>query len=136
MYRAKQQGRNGYVIFDDTLRKVAESRMQMLKGIRTALNHSQFEMHYQPIVSLHDNHIVKAEALIRWRHPEQGMVSPAEFIPLAEETQLIHNIGDFAFTQSLDTLTQLQHLGHDTQISINVSPVQFAAKKLHTCILA
>ncbi|RXF02947.1 EAL domain-containing protein [Pseudoalteromonas sp. PS5] len=133
MYRAKQQGRNGYVIFDDTLRKVAESRMQMLKGIRTALNRSQFEMHYQPIVSLHDNHIVKAEALIRWRHPEQGMVSPAEFIPLAEETQLIHNIGDFAFTQSLDTLTQLQHLGHDTQISINVSPVQFAAKN---CTLA
>ncbi|MCF7513873.1 EAL domain-containing protein [Pseudoalteromonas sp. L23] len=133
MYRAKQQGRNGYVIFDDALRKVAESRMHMLKGIRTALHNNQFEMHYQPIVSLDDNRVAKAEALIRWRHPEQGMVSPAEFIPLAEETQLIHHIGDLAFSQSIDTLTQLQHLGHTTQISINVSPVQFAAKN---CTLA
>ncbi|PCK33568.1 bifunctional diguanylate cyclase/phosphodiesterase [Pseudoalteromonas piscicida] len=133
MYRAKQQGRNGYVIFDDTLRKVAESRMHMLKGIRTALQQNQFEMHYQPIVAMTNNQVVKAEALIRWRHPEQGMISPAEFIPLAEETQLIHNIGDFAFAQSVDTLSQLKHLGHDTQISINVSPVQFAAKN---CTLA
>ncbi|MEI5639608.1 MULTISPECIES: bifunctional diguanylate cyclase/phosphodiesterase [unclassified Pseudoalteromonas] len=128
MYRAKQQGRNGYALFDDSLRQLAESRMQMLKGIRTALQQQEFTMHYQPIVDLNDNAIVKAEALIRWCHPEQGMISPGEFIPLAEETQLIHEIGDFAFTQALDTLAQLQRAGRTLALSINVSPVQFAAK--------
>ncbi|TMP45652.1 GGDEF domain-containing protein [Pseudoalteromonas citrea] len=128
MYQAKQHGRNGFAFFSAHMREQAEHRMALLKDLRVALTQQQFILYYQPIVAMKDQSIVKAEALIRWRHPEKGIVSPALFIPLAEETQLIHGIGEFIFSTACDTLCALNQLGHHLQLSINVSPVQFTAK--------
>ncbi|KZN29506.1 hypothetical protein N480_07220 [Pseudoalteromonas luteoviolacea S2607] len=134
MYKAKQLGRNGYALFSSELREQAEQRIILLKDMRQALCANQFVMHFQPIVSMQSRAVTKAEALIRWLHPTKGMISPANFIPLAEETQLIHQLGEFAFTQAVDVLKQTQHLRTNLQLSINVSPVQFSAK--HTTLLA
>ncbi|KAF7775524.1 hypothetical protein PCIT_a1729 [Pseudoalteromonas citrea] len=128
MYQAKQHGRNGFAFFSAHMREQAEHRMALLKDLRVALTQQQFILYYQPIVAMKDQSIVKAEALIRWRHPEKGIVSPALFIPLAEETQLIHGIGEFIFSTACDTLRTLNQLDHHLQLSINVSPVQFTAK--------
>ncbi|MDK1312516.1 EAL domain-containing protein [Pseudoalteromonas ardens] len=133
MYRAKALGRNGYACFDSALRQQSEQRLLMLRDMRQALSDAQFVMYYQPIVTMHNQQIHKAEALIRWQHPDKGMISPAHFIPLAEETQLIHQLGEFAFQQTLQTLSHLQQQHGAFQISLNVSPVQFNAK--HTSLL-
>lgn len=133
MYRAKDQGRNGYACFDSTLRQQSEQRLLLLRDMRQALSDEQFVMYYQPIVNMQDQQIHKAEALIRWQHPDKGMISPGHFIPLAEETQLIHQLGEFAFQQTLQTLSRLQQRHGAFQISLNVSPVQFNAK--HTSLL-
>ncbi|MBQ4851917.1 EAL domain-containing protein [Pseudoalteromonas sp. MMG012] len=128
MYEAKQHGRNGFAFFSAQMREQAEHRMALLKDLRVALAQQQFALYYQPIVKMTDQAIVKAEALIRWLHPDKGIVSPALFIPLAEETQLIHGMGEFIFNSACDTLCTLNQLGHQVQLSINVSPVQFTAK--------
>ncbi|WP_352311398.1 EAL domain-containing protein, partial [Psychrobacter sp. W2-37-MNA-CIBAN-0211] len=87
----------------------------------------QFELYYQPIVSLNDLHVHKAEGLIRWQHPEKGLISPADFIPLAEETRQINALGQFVFAEALQTLNDIKkHIQDEFQISINVSPVQLA----------
>ena len=81
---------------------------------------------YQPILDLRQNHFYKAEALLRWQHPELGFVSPAEFIPIAEDTGMIHAIGDWVFMQTLEQIKSCQTvLGQSVQISVNKSPVQF-----------
>ena len=78
------------------------------------------ELYYQPIVSLDGLHIHKAEGLIRWQHPEKGLISPADFIPLAEETRQINALGQFVFTEALKTLNDIKkHIQDEFQISIN-----------------
>ncbi|MDK2597549.1 EAL domain-containing protein [Pseudoalteromonas obscura] len=134
MYKAKQIGRNGFALFSSELREKAEQRILLLKDMRFALAQNQFEMHFQPIVSMHTRQITKAEALIRWQHPNKGMISPDQFIPLAEETQLIHQLGEFAFDQAVEVLQKTRSLNSQLQLSINVSPIQFSAK--HTTLLA
>ncbi|MCF6439096.1 EAL domain-containing protein [Pseudoalteromonas luteoviolacea] len=134
MYKAKQLGRNGFTLFNTELREQAEQRILLLKDMRHALTQNQFEMYFQPIVSMQTKQITKAEALIRWQHPDKGMISPAEFIPLAEETQLIHQLGELAFDQAVHVLQQTRDLNQPIQLSINVSPIQFSAK--HTTLLA
>ena len=131
MYQAKQQGRSGYAFFSNDMREQAESRMRLLKDLRIAQQQQQFCLFYQPIVALETQQIHKAEALIRWQHPNKGLVSPDEFIPLAEETQLIHKMGEFIFSSACDTLEQVHKLGSHLQLSINVSPVQFTSKQCH-----
>src|SRR5271169_252610 len=86
MYQAKNQGRNCFCFFTAALQEAAQKRMRLINDLRSALEGQQFRVHYQPIVELATGSIHKAEALIRWHHPTQGLVSPAEFIPLAEET--------------------------------------------------
>ena len=124
MYKAKQCGRNGYEFFSHDMRQQAQSRMLLLKDLRNAIEFEQFELFYQPIVTLKDLSIHKAEGLIRWQHPQKGLVSPIEFIPLAEETRQINAIGQFVFTQAIETLKEINKT--DFQISINVSPVQLS----------
>ncbi|WP_343043998.1 bifunctional diguanylate cyclase/phosphodiesterase [Pseudoalteromonas caenipelagi] len=128
MYQAKQQGRSGYAFFSSDMREQAESRMRLLKDLRIAQQEHQFCLYYQPIISLKTQKIEKAEALIRWQHPEKGLIRPDEFIPLAEETQLIHKMGEFIFTSACDTLRKVKDSGKHMQLSINVSPVQFTSK--------
>jgi EAL domain-containing protein (putative c-di-GMP-specific phosphodiesterase class I) len=100
--------------------------------LRGALEAGQFSIHFQPIVALSTGRIHKAEALIRWQHSERGMVSPAEFIPLAEETGLIHEIGDWVFKESARWAKHWRNqFAPDFQVSVNKSPVQFRTENHH-----
>jgi len=126
MYLAKNTGRNRYSYFTKSMQEAAHTRMRIATDLRSALAHDQFRLAYQPIVELATGHIHKAEALIRWQHPTHGLISPADFIAIAEETGLIVAIGDWVFRNAVK---QVMHwrAQHDPefQISINKSPVQF-----------
>ena len=102
-FAAKNEGRNRYGYFTASMEQAAKTRKLLANDMRGALAAQQFEVYYQPIVDLATGHIVKAEALLRWHHPQRGMVSPVEFIPIAEETGLISEIGDWVFRQAAQT---------------------------------
>ena len=126
MYVAKNAGRNRLSYFTPALEQAAQSRLHLLNDLRGALTASQFRVYYQPIVNLATGHIDKAEALLRWQHPERGLVSPAQFIPLAEETGLIVEIGDWVFREAAQQVKRWRALyGPMFQISVNKSPTQF-----------
>ena len=126
MYAAKSEGRSRWRYFTPAMQIVAEKRSQTINDLRLAVDNEQFHLLYQPIVELSSGIVLKAEALIRWEHPDRGVISPAEFIPIAEETQLILEIGDWVFERvSKQILLWQAAYGKDFQISINKSPVQF-----------
>jgi len=128
MYAAKNMGRNRYSYFTYTLQIAAQGRVRLIHDLRGALAAGQFRVYFQPIVELSTGCIHKAEALIRWEHPERGMIGPSEFIPLAEETGLIIEIGDWVFREATRWLMRWNDLITDEfQISVNASPVQFRA---------
>jgi len=126
MYAAKNAGRGRFSFFTPAMQTAARARLRLINDMRLALENHQFEVYYQPIVNLSTGGIIKAEALIRWHHPERGMVSPVEFIPVAEDSGLIVAIGDFVLSQTARHLSRWRNQ-HDArlQISVNVSPVQF-----------
>lgn len=126
MYAAKAEGRSRYNYFTPFMQKAAQIRMQIANDLRVALDNDEFQLYYQPIVDLNTGLIVKAEALIRWHHPEHGLVSPAAFIPIAEENRMIIDIGNWVFYQAADQARQWRESHYqDFQISVNKSPVQF-----------
>ncbi len=126
MYAAKNDGRGCFRFFTKTMQEAAELRMRLARDLRHALKLHQFEVYYQPIVDLDTGHIHKSEALLRWKHPEHGFISPAVFIPIAEETGTINDIGDWVFMQVVQQAKRWQSGHHrDFQISVNKSPVQF-----------
>jgi diguanylate cyclase (GGDEF)-like protein/PAS domain S-box-containing protein len=126
MYAAKQQGRNRYHYFTTSMQHAAQTRMRLANDLRIALADNQFRVVYQPIVELATGAIRKAEALIRWQHPTRGLISPAEFIPIAEETGMIIDIGNWVFRQSAYQAARWRAMHHPCfQISVNKSPVQF-----------
>jgi diguanylate cyclase (GGDEF)-like protein/PAS domain S-box-containing protein len=126
MYLSKSQGRNRFSYFTPALQEMAQKRLGLTNDLRGALAANQFQVYYQPIVELATGNIHKAEALIRWHHPERGMVSPAEFIPLAEETGLIVEIGFWVFKEAVHQVSHWKKLFNEAfQISVNRSPVQF-----------
>ncbi len=126
MYAAKDDGKNTYHYFKPAMQEAAQVRRRLISDLRNAINTDQIHVHYQPIVDLKTGRFVKAEALVRWRHPTRGMISPAEFIPLAEETGLIIDIGDHVFKEAAQIVKDVR-AWHDPQfqISVNKSPVQF-----------
>lgn len=129
MYVAKNKGRNRFSYFTVSLQDSAQRRLRLTNDLRGALDAGQLSIHFQPIVALSTGRIHKAEALIRWNHAEQGMVSPAEFIPLAEETGLIHEIGDWVFKESARWAKHWRkEYSPDFQVSVNKSPVQFRSE--------
>ncbi len=126
MYDAKRAGRNRYAFFTQALQDQANKQRKISADLRIAIEQNQFKVLYQPIIDLSNHTIYKAEALIRWLHPEKGMISPAEFIPIAEENGLIIEIGDWVFKQAaMQAKIFRKHYHPDFQISINKSPVQF-----------
>ncbi len=126
MYVAKRQGRNRVAFFTATLQEDAVNRLRMIHDLRGALAAGQFHVYFQPIIDLATRRIHGAEALLRWQHPTRGMVSPAEFIPLTEETGLIIDIGDWVFRESARwALRWCALAGVDFPVSVNNSPVQF-----------
>ncbi|MFY8350647.1 EAL domain-containing protein [Pseudoalteromonas sp. SSM20] len=126
MYLSKEEGRKQYRHFNKKLQEKTEKAHLLTQELRLAVINQQFEVLYQPILSISDMTIHKAEALIRWHHPELGMVSPAEFIPLAETSGMIIDIGNWVFQQAAEQVKKWQ-LAYDEnfQISVNRSPAQF-----------
>lgn len=132
MYASKALGRNRLSYFTQSLHDEAFNRLKMLSDMRAAIASEQFELYFQPILDLNDKRICKAEALIRWHHPERGMISPAEFIPLAEESGLIVSIGDWVFKEAASKAKYWSDLlNFELQISINISPAQFQSTSLN-----
>jgi len=126
MYDAKSQGRNRFQYFASAMQESALARISMLNDLRNALPENQFEVHYQPVVRLSDSSVEKAEALLRWHHPQRGTVDPREFLPLAEETGLIIEIGEWFFEQVVNQLNLWRTNYHEQfQVTINTSPLQF-----------
>ncbi|MDI1309717.1 MAG: EAL domain-containing protein [Methylotenera sp.] len=126
MYAAKQMGRNRYHYFTQAMQISAHNRMRLTNELRDAEEAGQLILFYQPIIELANNSIHKAEALIRWQHPIRGQISPAEFIPIAEESGLINSIGEWVFQEAVKQTGLWRAKYHpDFQISINKSPVQF-----------
>ncbi len=129
MYDAKNKGRNTHSFFTPSIQEASAKRREMTQDMRIAIEQEQFSLVYQPIVELTTNKIHKAEALLRWHHPVNGMVSPADFIPVAEKAGLIIDIGNWVFYKVADQLAAWRSsIDKDFQISINKSPVQFYDK--------
>ncbi|MBW8899042.1 MAG: diguanylate cyclase, partial [Massilia sp.] len=125
MYRSKDRGRNRVTYFKSSMQQAAQSRMALSNELRRAMDEEQLEVHYQPIVDLADGRIRKAEALVRWHHPQRGQISPAEFIPIAEHTGLIAGIGSWVFHQARRQARYWRTLAPQLTINVNVSPAQF-----------
>lgn len=129
MYLAKNAGRNRFSFFTTGMRDSAWERLKVIEELRHALPQKQLSVYYQPIVDLSLGHIVKAEALVRWHHPRTGLMLPAEFISLAEETGLISEIGDWVMGEAVACAREWSALqGVPFQISVNKSPVEFMSK--------
>jgi diguanylate cyclase (GGDEF)-like protein/PAS domain S-box-containing protein len=125
MYVAKQQGRNRYAYFSHAMQERAQARRRLIRDLRGAMKERRLEVHYQPIVDLATGALKKAESLVRWPHPQRGMIGPAEFIPLCEETGLIVELGEQVFeTVVRDVVAWKADYGACLQVGINVSPVQ------------
>jgi len=129
MYDAKNKGRNTHSFFTPSIQEASAKRREMTQDIRIAIEQEQFSLVYQPIVDLTTHQIHKAEALLRWNHPLNGVVSPAEFIPVAEKAGLIVDIGNWVFYKVAEQLAAWRKtIDSDFQVSINKSPVQFYDK--------
>lgn len=126
MYASKNAGRNRYSYFTRDLQEAALARQVIANDLREAITQQQFEILYQPIVSLRTGAVHKAEALLRWRHPTRGLLAPAQFIPFAESNGLIVEIGDWVFREAARQVQRWQRsIAADFQVSVNKSPVQF-----------
>ncbi len=120
LFRAKHGGRNRFACFTPEMQLAAQERLALEKDLRHALERRQLIVYFQPIVDLATGNIFKAEALLRWQHPERGMISPAKFIPLAEESGLINPIGDWVFTEAAKWSRRWsQLLGRTFQVSVS-----------------
>jgi diguanylate cyclase (GGDEF)-like protein/PAS domain S-box-containing protein len=125
--RAKKRGGGRIELFDEVLRSKAERRLASESALRRALEHGELAVHYQPIVDLSTGAMVSAEALLRWNHPESGLVSPADFIPLAEETGLIVPIGAWVLERACEQLVQWQRTEPSMSLAVNLSVRQLLA---------
>jgi diguanylate cyclase (GGDEF)-like protein len=131
MYRAKEQGGNLIEFFTAEMQHNAEQRLQIESGLRHALDHGELLLEFQPIVDIRTGRIASAEALVRWRHPERGLVSPAQFIPVAEETGLIVPLGEWVLRETCVQVRRWQALGLDpVPVAVNLSARQFRDARL------
>ncbi len=129
MYLSKSRGRNCYTFYTPDLEQASQRRLRLVSQMRSGLEEGQFSLNFQPIVDLASGAVDKAEALLRWTHPTLGAIPPAEFIPLAEDSGFIGELGEWVFEQTLYWLAHWRSLtGRDVQISINKSPLQFQAR--------
>ncbi|MDE2560999.1 MAG: EAL domain-containing protein [Sphingomonadales bacterium] len=123
LYAAKNSGRGQFRFFSHDLKDVADERQQLMEDLREALAADALELHYQPVVRIDDNLVVGFEGLMRWNHPERGFVSPGTFIPIAEESNLIIQLGDWALRRACrDAVAWPQSV----KVAVNVSALQFA----------
>lgn len=126
MYRAKDSGRNRFAFYEEQMNRKAVERLRLENDLRHAIAQQQLMLYYQPKVACGDNRVVGMEALLRWRHPEFGFVSPAVFIPVAEQTGMINEIGDWVLHQAVLQQRLWQSQGHDiVPVAVNLSVAQF-----------
>jgi diguanylate cyclase (GGDEF)-like protein len=127
MYDAKSSGRRTFRFFEPRMDAKAKARRELAIDLREAIRTSGFQLHYQPIVNIRDNKISACEALLRWKHPEKGMISPTDFVPIAEDTGMITEIGEWVLMTAC-----MEAAGWPEQINVavNVSPVQFKSQTL------
>jgi len=130
MYRAKEQGRNNFQFFTEELNRAIKERFDLESQLRRALERGQFELHYQPRVDLMTRKIIGAEALIRWHLPGRGMVSPATFIPVAEEIGIIGQISEWVLDAACTQNKRWLEAGLPCVVSVNISPQQFRGEAL------
>lgn len=132
LYRAKEAGRGTFAFFEESLNERAQQRRQLEADLRLAIERSEFELHYQPLFDLEQNRICSFEALLRWKHPTRGSVSPTKFIPVAEDTGLIVPIGAWVVREAC---TRAARWPEHIRVAVNASAVQFHRGALHETIL-
>ena len=132
LYRAKSAGRNGYCFFASEMSEIASARQEIENDLRRAVQNGEFELHYQPIVDSKTRRISSAEALVRWRHPTKGLVYPDLFIPLAEETGLITQIGEWVLRAAC---AEAATWPSECKVAVNLSLVQFRKSNLPDVVM-
>jgi predicted signal transduction protein with EAL and GGDEF domain len=132
LYRAKAAGRGTFRFFEPEMDRKLQERQRLVQDLRTALTRNELQLHYQPFVTAETGATSGCEALLRWHHPEHGMISPAEFIPLAEESGLIVPIGAWVIDQACQ---EAAGWPATHRVSVNISPVQFRSRVLPEVIL-
>jgi diguanylate cyclase (GGDEF)-like protein len=121
LYRCKSDGRNGWRVFESDMEQEADTRLELAMSLRNAVTREEFELHYQPVVSIATEEVVGVEALVRWRDGEGGLIPPGQFIPLAEDTGLIIPLGEWALRRACrDAVSWPAHV----RLAVNLSPVQ------------
>ncbi|MBT3219620.1 MAG: EAL domain-containing protein [Proteobacteria bacterium] len=131
LHRAKSRGRQQCALFDDGMHANAVQRIKVESDIRQALERDEFELFFQPIVRLEDERVIHCEALVRWNHPQHGLTGPGHFIPVAEDSGLILQLGHWVLGEACRQAKRWNQAGlDDVSVSVNVSPRQFAAKNL------
>ena len=124
MYQAKLAGKNRFSFFDIEQDLAQSRRQEAIERIRLGLQQGEFIVHYQPQVNMRSGHVIGAEALVRWKHPERGVLAPGEFLPLIEDHPLIADLGDCVINTVLTQLDEWRSLGHALSASVNVSAYQ------------
>ncbi len=132
LYRAKSEGGGVHRFFEKEMDRAAQKRRDMELDLRYALANNQFELHYQPLVDVAENRIVAFESLVRWKHPKKGMISPAEFIPVAEDIGLIVQLGEWVLKEACE---QAAKWPKDIKVAVNLSPVQFRSRNLVPAVI-
>jgi diguanylate cyclase (GGDEF)-like protein/PAS domain S-box-containing protein len=132
LYRAKADGRGTYRFFEPEMDARMKTRRTLELALRVALANGEFELHYQPLVNLEDRRITCCEALIRWKHPERGLIPPAEFIPIAEEIGLIVPLGEWVLRQACADAMQWPA---EIKVAVNLSPIQVMNQNLVTVVV-
>ncbi|MDA0180735.1 EAL domain-containing protein [Solirubrobacter phytolaccae] len=130
MYHAKEQGKARLEVFDESLRARAMARLEIEAGLREAMAAGELELHYQPKISLADGSLYGLESLLRWQHPVLGTISPATFIPIAEQSGLIVPIGEWVLNTACRQAAEWRSRGHEFVIAVNLSPVQLSSPSL------
>ena len=130
MYRAKSLGKARCEIFDANMRASVTQRLQLETDLRHAIDRQEFRNYYQPIISLQSGKIAGFEALLRWQHPTQGLIEPNDFIPIAEETGMIRELGWWSLADACRRIAEWRKFSPDLTVSVNLSPKQFLQTNL------
>ena len=135
MYQAKEEGRNSIRFFIDEMDQEIQKRKEILEDITVAIEEEQFDLNFQPLINLHTNRVVAAEALIRWYHPDKGSISPADFIPIAEQSNSINHIGSWVVKKVCFYIKEMDKLRlPKITIAMNISPAQFKRENVYESV--
>src|SRR4029077_10197098 len=133
LYRAKSDGRGAHRFFEREMDRLAQKRREMEVDLRRAFANGEFELHYQPLVNIAADRISGFESLLRWRHPEKGMISPADFIPVAEDIGLIVAMGEWVLREAC---AEAAKWPAEVKVAVNLSPVQFRGRNLIQAVIS